>query len=412
MLALLASLTGCAQPAAGPITGSGTVEAPEIAVMAEIGGRVITVTADAGAPVKTGQLLVQLDDALARAQAKQADAAIAAAQAAWDLLAKGATVEQIRQAEAAVMGARAAYSRTLDAARPSEIDAAKAALAAAQAAYDKARVGPQPDDIAAADAALRNAEAALRLAQGAYDLAFSRNPAGIGASPQSLALEQATNNHAAAKAAADRARKPSDTAAMTAAYQFVQQARAALDRAQQPARATDIEQAQSQLDLAVARLDEIRAGARPEQLAAARAQIDASKAARETLTVQIAKLSLVAPADAVVTSRAIDPGEVALPGAQLLTLSRLDDLSVTVYIAEDRYGQIALGQTAEISSDSFAGVRFAGTVDRIANRAEFTPRNTQTADGRRTTVFAVRLKLGEGGGRLKPGMPVDVVFEP
>ena len=50
MLALLASLAGCAQPAAGPITGSGTVEAPEIAVMAEIGGRVITVTADAGAP--------------------------------------------------------------------------------------------------------------------------------------------------------------------------------------------------------------------------------------------------------------------------------------------------------------------------------------------------------------------------
>ena len=243
-------------------------------------------------------------------------------------------------------------------------------------------------------------------------LAFSRNPAGIGASPQSLALEQATNNHAAAKAAADRARKPSDTAAMTAAYQFVQQARAALDRAQQPARATDIEQAQSQLDLAVARLDEIRAGARPEQLAAARAQIDASKAARETLTVQIAKLSLVAPADAVVTSRAIDPGEVALPGAPLLTLSRLDDLSVTVYIAEDRYGQIALGQKAEISSDSFPGVRFSGAVDRIANRAEFTPRNTQTADGRRTTVFAVRLKLGEGGGRLKPGMPVDVVFGP
>ena len=30
MLALLASMAGCAQPAAGPITGSGTVEAPEI----------------------------------------------------------------------------------------------------------------------------------------------------------------------------------------------------------------------------------------------------------------------------------------------------------------------------------------------------------------------------------------------
>ena len=93
IVALLAALAGCAQPSAGPITASGTVEAPDIAIMAEAGGRVISVTADAGAPVKAGQLLVQLDDALPRAQARQADAAIAAAQAAWELLAHGATDE-------------------------------------------------------------------------------------------------------------------------------------------------------------------------------------------------------------------------------------------------------------------------------------------------------------------------------
>jgi HlyD family secretion protein len=50
-------------------------------------------------------------------------------------------------------------------------------------------------------------------------------------------------------------------------------------------------------------------------------------------------------------------------------------------------------------------------VTRIADRAEFTPRNVQTEEGRRTTVFAVTLSLDDLSGRLKPGMPADVNFE-
>jgi HlyD family secretion protein len=50
-------------------------------------------------------------------------------------------------------------------------------------------------------------------------------------------------------------------------------------------------------------------------------------------------------------------------------------------------------------------------VVHIADKAEFTPRNVQTQEGRRTTVFAVRLKLDNQDGRLKPGMPADLVFD-
>jgi HlyD family secretion protein len=49
-------------------------------------------------------------------------------------------------------------------------------------------------------------------------------------------------------------------------------------------------------------------------------------------------------------------------------------------------------------------------VERIASKAEFTPRNVQTSEGRRTTVFAVRLALSDSSGSLKPGMPADVTF--
>jgi len=79
-------------------------------------------------------------------------------------------------------------------------------------------------------------------------------------------------------------------------------------------------------------------------------------------------------------------------------------------VPENRYGEIALGASVQVSVDSFPGETFAATVTRIADKAEFTPRNVQTAEGRATTVFAVKLSLDNVGGKLKSGMPADVIF--
>jgi HlyD family secretion protein len=55
-------------------------------------------------------------------------------------------------------------------------------------------------------------------------------------------------------------------------------------------------------------------------------------------------------------------------------------------------------------------VAFAATVIHIADEAEFTPRNVQTVEGRRATVYAVKLDVLNPEGKLKPGMPADVTF--
>jgi HlyD family secretion protein len=65
---------------------------------------------------------------------------------------------------------------------------------------------------------------------------------------------------------------------------------------------------------------------------------------------------------------------------------------------------------AVVNIDSFPGESFSGRVIRIADRAEYTPRNVQTAEGRSTTVFAVELSVDDPDGKLKPGMPADVEF--
>jgi RND family efflux transporter MFP subunit len=185
-----------------------------------------------------------------------------------------------------------------------------------------------------------------------------------------------------------------------------------------------LDQAKAGLESARAQYDLAAAGARPEQLDAAQAQVEAAQAQLEAATaqaaaaeaavkvldIQLSRLTLTAPVDGVIFARAIEPGEVASPGATLLVVGELDSLNITVFVPEDRYGSVQLGQAATIAVDSFPGQVFNGTVTHIAEQAEFTPRNVQTAQGRKSTVFAVKLAIANPGSQLKPGMPADVTF--
>jgi multidrug resistance efflux pump len=161
--------------------------------------------------------------------------------------------------------------------------------------------------------------------------------------------------------------------AVTAAQGVVDQAQAALEQAQKA-----VEQAQANLDL---------------------------------LDAQIAKLVIYAPIDGSVLTRNVEPGEFLQPGAVAFALADLNNITITVYIPEDRYGQISLGQEAQLTVDSFPDETFSAEVIHIADQAEFTPRNVQTVEGRSSTVYAIKLKVTDSEGKLKIGMPADVVFQ-
>jgi HlyD family secretion protein len=85
-------------------------------------------------------------------------------------------------------------------------------------------------------------------------------------------------------------------------------------------------------------------------------------------------------------------------------------LELTVYVPVTDLGKIKIGQQVSIQVDSFPGKSYEGVVQSIADEAEFTPRNVQTVDGRRTTVFAVKIAVANVNQELKPGMPADVTF--
>jgi HlyD family secretion protein len=82
-----------------------------------------------------------------------------------------------------------------------------------------------------------------------------------------------------------------------------------------------------------------------------------------------------------------------------------------VYVPEDRIGDVVVGMPAILTVDSFPDAVFHATVTHLSDFAEFTPRNVQTVEGRRATVFAVKLVLIDGWENRKPRMPADVTFQ-
>jgi multidrug efflux pump subunit AcrA (membrane-fusion protein) len=120
--------------------------------------------------------------------------------------------------------------------------------------------------------------------------------------------------------------------------------------------------------------------------------------------------TLTSPINGVILDRTVEQGETAAPGSALIVLADLNTMTLTVYVPENRYGQVRLGQIYPVRVDSFPDETFTGRVSHIASQAEFTPRNVQTVEGRETTVFAITLDLEAPDGKLKPGMPADVTF--
>jgi multidrug resistance efflux pump len=200
---------------------------------------------------------------------------------------------------------------------------------------------------------------------------------------------------------------------LDSAYAQTDLANANLNSIQSGARQEQIQASQAQLEAAQAQLAaaQARTQAALSQAEAAQAQVDLAQAALAVLDVQISKFTITAPTDGILLTRIIQPGELAAPGAALLILGQAAEKTITVYIPEDRYGLITLGQIAEVSVDSFPEIRFKAEVIHIADQAEFTPRNVQTVEGRKNTVFAIKLSVEDPDGRLKDGMPADVSFK-
>ena len=413
----------------GQLDASGTIEAVVVNVSPEMAGKTVEVLAEEGQPVLKGDPLLRLDDSLLQSEKQTAQTALDSANAA------------VRTAEVALESAQLQYDITLanalaqdansrtavwDESKPSQFDqpvwyfskeermtAAQAEVDVKKAALDDAMKKLAEISARAGSSDFLEVEARLvqmRLAyQSAQDVFDSTN----GASDSQDLRDAAQITLDEAEIDLEDAQKDYDDALTTDGAIDVLEARA------------DAIIAQEAYDLAMDNLRALQTGADSPQVQVAANAVEQKTAALEqaktnvasaqsrldTLNTQLTKITVYAPMDGVIITRNVEPGEFVQPGAVTFTMANLNDLTITVYVPEDQYGNISLGQEASVTVDSFPGETFDAVVTHIADQAEFTPRNVQTVEGRSSTVFAIKLKVTDFKGDLKIGMPADVVFK-
>lgn len=150
----------------------------------------------------------------------------------------------------------------------------------------------------------------------------------------------------------------------------------------------------------------LRAGSRREEIEVARARVAAADAQVATLAKAIADATITAPIAGVVSDKLADAGELLQPRAPVIVLTDLDHVWANVYVDEPSVPRLTLGQRATLFTDA-GGAGLPGTVSYISSKAEFTPRNVQTAEDRSRLVYRVKVSVQNAAGTLKSGMPVE-----
>ncbi len=306
-------------PVAPSTRASGYVEATEVRVAAEVGGRLLDVKVAEGDRVAEGDTIARLDTADAELILRRTQADRDQAQAQLALLRAGSRAEDIRQAQA-------------------QVQAAQADVKAAQADAD------------AAGADVERFENLLRANAGSVK-------------QRDDAVTRRDVAQARVRGAQDRVQAAADT------------------------------------------LARFKAGARPQEIAAAQAHVAAIDAQIDTIRKSIGDALVKAPAGGVVTSKILHTGEMAAPHAPIVVVTDLDHAWANVYVDERLVPQLRIGQVAALVTD--AGQHLNGTITFISPKAEFTPRNVQTAEERSKLVYRIKVTVDNREGVLKPGMPVE-----
>ncbi len=338
----------------------GLVETQEIRLGSKVGGRVAEVAIAEGAMVEPGQVLVRFDVPELRAQRDQWLARVQLFQAQRDRARNGPRAEEKSAAQAAAASARARWQRLVNGSRQEEIDQTRHDLKALEADYHHSH---------------KEWERARRLylnaasAQGDLDLAqcnFERNRGRL----------QAT--------------------------------RARLDLLLAGSRAEEIAEAEAELQRAEANARLLEQGTRYEEIAEAEANLADAQARLRECEVNLEESVVRASARAVVEAVSVRPGDLVAANQVVVTVLRAEDLWVKVFVSEVDLARVRLNQEAQVTIDAFPSRRFAGKVEQIAAKCEFTPRNVQSLEERRHQVFGLKVRVPDPEGIFKSGLAAMV----
>jgi len=348
---------------AGELVLHGNVDLRQVELAFNNSERIASVLVEEGNRVKKGQVLARLDTSRLEPQVAQAEAQAAA---------QHDVVERMHHGS-----------------RPDEIAQSRAQVSAQQHVVDKLHHGSRPEEIAQAKANVDSAQADLVNARRQYERYKVLTPKGA-ATQMDLDNAKAALDVAEAKLAVNQK---------------------AWELAEIGPRKEDIEEAEATLAANQRALDLAVEGPRKEDIAQAEAQLRANEAQVALLRQMLADAQLIAPTDAIVRTRILEPGEMSSPQKPVLSLAVVDPKWIRAYVSEPDLGKLHPGMPATVVVDSFPDRRFDGWVGFISPVAEFTPKTVQTDELRTSLVYEVRVFVKDPSDDLRLGMPASVVLD-
>jgi HlyD family secretion protein len=351
--------SGDGAPQADPVIATGTLEADETTISAEVMGRVAEVLVTEGEEVATDQVLFKLDASELRARHQEALSTVHDAEAALALAMAGPRTEEIARARSAVAEAEYEVNRHLAGARPEEVLRAEGELKAAAAALEQARREHDRMKLLYTSAAV--AQRDFEEAQAEYQAAEGHHQVAA----QQLALITAGPRREETAGAQERLRQAQ------ASYRI------------------------------------LAAGTRAEEIAAFRARVEQARAALTMAEIRLADAEVKAPVTATVTGLVARKGEVVAPGEPLATVVT-NTPWVDLYIEESQAGALAVGLPVEITVRSYPGSEFTG---RVTSINETTVGEQQTKETMSLRTLRVRVRVeGDRQRPLRPGMSVQAAI--
>ena len=357
-------------------TDDAYVRADVTPLSTKVAGLVATVQVSDYQPVKSGQLLVQLQDDDFRAQVQQAEAGVAAGQ--------DALINNQKQKE--LQDARIVQAEQ-------GIRAAEADISAAQAGIE------------AANASITNARSGIDATKADVDRTLSERRR-----QEALIATESTTRQKLEQVVAEEERFRAQLAS--------RQADVSTASAQLASRQADLARAQARLSSTKAELEaqkRQRAVLDAQELLL-RADLNAKKASLVVAQTNLHYTRIAAPTDGVVSERKVRPGQLVSPGTQVISLVQRD-VWIQANFKETQLRHLLRGDPAEVRVDALPGVTFRGKVDEVApaSGSQFALLPPDNATGNFTKVvqrLPVKIVLEAGQPaleRLRPGLSVITV---
>ena len=333
------------------VTATGTLQAvTTVQVGSQASGTISALYVDYNSLVKKGQVVAQLDPAVAKAQVDQARANLQQAQAG------------LQQARAAITNSRAGVSDAQARAQAANSTAQnnQAGVSAAQA--NLAVLKAQQDDAASL---LRQQESLVR--------------SGVIAQRD---LDVAKTAYQTAKAKYDQGVAQLNQAQLS----------------QQMSASSGIAQSQAQVQQSQAGVQQSQA-----QAQAAEAQVQQAVAALQLAEVNLAHTTITSPIDGVVISRDVNVGQTvaaSLSAPTLFTIANdLTKMQVIANIDQADIGLVENAKSVKFTVDAFPGKDFDGKIEQM----RLNPQNVQNV-----VTYNVVIDVDNPEQKLKPGMTANL----